>query len=850
MRTLFTWIAFFLLFFLMLALAVGPFFLPVLTFYLLYRIIPKDRTLITNFLTGPLVQIRERGIGVRVALVGLALVGTILILDGFLYKQEGEVIGGHLLILPALGLLLFLHTRIVISKVRERIQNFKRPEVETINANKEVVQTNHIGKTTPQFIGPDMRVSIGNHVLESPLIYVANAKALHGADASLFCLKSPIGAPRIEPPRFLGYWPHLSELEPHQRGNYLEWLATGRQDPDFDVGYVFIYFYGLERRALIDREDEIAIAREVLRLLSVYRNSRSFQRYATSLIIHLVMTGQIRSANWQKLVTHLLEANRGDVDDEMRQFLLGLLVVQNAPLPPLWAFQMARADERTRTSVVTKRAPEEFERLFMLKFNDRIGNTLIPTKGATESEFHYHAASPSLLSHNPISRRLPVAKWPSTRGWSRQFTPVVQIWNECIDDLKGFARKVKGIKEAESIGLNHAAYQQLPEELKKETDHPLQKQWEELVDANLGDDHTTLVPVGSIASLFGIPPTRKLSTAQSRKMAEGVSELGSAIEPDPRYTKEALNWDNHVAVIKLIDGTTLPEGQGYRLAGLILQLSIEVANADGTIDEDERKAITDYLEERFMLGRNERVRLHAYFDVLEKDGPSLTGLKKGLSESLNVKQLQTLATFLVSVAAATGGIVESEIEALKKTFKTIGLKVDEIADILSTTRSKFPTGPITVSAGSPAAVGEAIPPQEDTASLDLDLEFIAQLRKDTEETTELLSGLLNSSEFNAISETDGSNESISQSPMVQATAGEDLFQLPPELQSIFDAVVLKETWTREAFSELARQWGYTASAALEELNSWALDKFGDIIVEDEDPITVNTQMIAQGGYQK
>src|SRR5690606_30942127 len=112
--------------------------------------------------------------------------------------------------------------------------------------------------------------------------------------------------------------------------------------------------------------------------------------------------------------------------------------------------------------------------------------------------------------------------------------------------------------------------------------------------------------------------------------------------------------------------------------------------------------------------------------------------KKRLSERLNEKQLRALATFLVSVAAATGGIVESEVKALKKTFKTLGLKAGELDAILAKYKSKYPTEPVTVSAGTPAAVGEAIPPQEDTASVDLDLEFIAQLRKDTEETTELL----------------------------------------------------------------------------------------------------------------
>jgi hypothetical protein len=39
---------------------------------------------------------------------------------------------------------------------------------------------------------------------------------------------------------------------PGCRGAYLDWLASDRSDASCPVGYVFIYFYGLERRVLAD----------------------------------------------------------------------------------------------------------------------------------------------------------------------------------------------------------------------------------------------------------------------------------------------------------------------------------------------------------------------------------------------------------------------------------------------------------------------------------------------------------------------------------------------------------------------------------------------------------------------
>ena len=74
------------------------------------------------------------------------------------------------------------------------------------------------------------------------------------------------------------YWPSYSGIGPQARATYLDWLASGRSDKRYSVGYVFLYFYGLERRFFIDKpnedEKELLIA-EVERLLRVYGDNRS-----------------------------------------------------------------------------------------------------------------------------------------------------------------------------------------------------------------------------------------------------------------------------------------------------------------------------------------------------------------------------------------------------------------------------------------------------------------------------------------------------------------------------------------------------------------------------------------------
>lgn len=86
---------------------------------------------------------------------------------------------------------------------------------------------------------------------------------------------------------------NMSEL---QRGRYLQFLASDRtlKDAD-DIGYAFLYLYGLERRLIIDTkapgrvsdDERHAISQELLRLIDEFGPiSSSFETYAISLILY------------------------------------------------------------------------------------------------------------------------------------------------------------------------------------------------------------------------------------------------------------------------------------------------------------------------------------------------------------------------------------------------------------------------------------------------------------------------------------------------------------------------------------------------------------------------------------
>ncbi|WP_256972078.1 TerB N-terminal domain-containing protein, partial [Paraburkholderia caledonica] len=118
--------------------------------------------------------------------------------------------------------------------------------------------------------------------LPDGLVYLsgnAEANGLERAEPSLIDESLQVGREEDFTARHLPYYPTYGGASPTARSAYLNWLATGRRHPNADLGYVYLFFYGLERRAAIDARtdpaarDEIpGICAELEGLIKTYKN--------------------------------------------------------------------------------------------------------------------------------------------------------------------------------------------------------------------------------------------------------------------------------------------------------------------------------------------------------------------------------------------------------------------------------------------------------------------------------------------------------------------------------------------------------------------------------------------------
>jgi hypothetical protein len=250
---------------------------------------------------------------------------------------------------------------------------------------------------SPFWVPPGKDVTAAGYAIQGGMVYVGRGltsvcwsgqeQAL--IDPSLTVAKSG-GDCHV---RMTDYWPSYEGITPEARASYLQWLATGKADPAADIGYVFLYFYGLERRALADslndpqaKAELPAIEQEVRRLLGIYSNA-SFCNYARSFLNYLT----VQNAQLDNRVPS--SAKRSwELSAEMR-IGLGLHAKAGRSLPAEWALAWYLSAPEIRRGITVTRSPETFAQCFKAEFEKRFGDGFKLPVNKTRIKVPYRTAS-------------------------------------------------------------------------------------------------------------------------------------------------------------------------------------------------------------------------------------------------------------------------------------------------------------------------------------------------------------------------------------------------------------------------------------------------------------------------
>lgn len=670
-----------------------------------------------------------------------------------------------------------------------------------------------------QWVPAGQSVQVAGRTLPQGMFYVGTSlPTLHGDnDPCLIDPSKPVARQGDFTRRQMDYWPSYSEVTPAARAAYLDWLAGGRRHPEADIGYVFLFFYGLERRAIIDaeknpeaRDEWPVIGRELRELLAVYgERSGSFKRYAGELL------------NWVELGDHPRKLYEKPIPEFPRTYelplylrlALGYVAADGVPVPGHLALAWARLAPEVYLRTPATRCSEEFERVFLEKYANAFGPGMVLPRNRTKLKLVYRPASAGFRGYNE-----PCMSFNEVHDVSVLTAPIKKlaaVVEEATVALEPFSRYI-GRNPTERGALEGLL--QLPATL---WPAPARGAVEQLK-VRMGEGMVAL----SCQELLDTLGAKSAFTREKfASLARALESMNIAMEPDVLSGARPPKPTDKVVLFGHPPGDEpRRDSPAYRAALLTLELSSAVATADGSFGAAEITYLHQQIQSWTHLTPAHQRRLLAHLRLLATAPVTLAALKKKL-EPVELGAREAIAAFMATVAQSDGTVSAAEVKMLEKVYKALGVEPRKVfSDVHAAAAGTAPV----------AAV-----PTESTG-FRLDPAKVAALQRDSEHVASLLAGIFKEDEgpvSAVVAEVDAE-------PEAEAVRDRPRLLGLDETHETFARMLLsRPKWSREELVDIAADLELMLDGALEHVNEACLDASGMPLTEGEDPVEVNAEVL-------
>lgn len=619
------------------------------------------------------------------------------------------------------------------------------------------------------------------------------------------------------------YWPSYSGIGPQARATYLDWLASGRSDRRYSVGYVFLYFYGLERRFFVDRpgedEKELLIA-EVERLLGIYGDNRSIHGYLGT----FVDTAQAALGYGAKSEPHIERAGY-ELPLSMR-VTIGRMAREGSPIDADWLLRwyVAHPDYHLRTPAT--RAFPEFRELFGQLLDERFPEGLPVPVSRRNLRAQYRAASSEFVSDLEEY----IGQVPDISRISRPLNVAKAIVDEATDSLDKYSRFLGRHPDGRGTIEAHALLPQRLWPLFPCSEVDDLRLWAEaIIDAG------GFVPVVQVVEQLEGARPEKITKRRLTDAADALARLSVGMAPDPRFALRSPKYGEPVVLFRLPEGITVLEEVSSRYKSILVAIAVGsfIAHADDALGANEHGDLIAMIADAVDLSGTERARLRVNLDWMMAVPPDLALFRRHVKD-LPVDLSRELGQFALAMAASDGVVSAKEVSALERLYQALGLETDGIYSAIHNLTS--PDDPVTVLQSGEREQGFVIPPRPDESStVTLDAERIASVMANTERVSSILGEIFQE------------NEGEPEEEVAEATSSDDrgFAGLDARHSAFLGELLVQPHWEQDQYQTLARQFQLMPAGALETLNEWALDHFDDLLLEEEQGFSVNQDIKAQ-----
>ncbi len=655
------------------------------------------------------------------------------------------------------------------------------------------------------------------------LIYVG--QNLPGADTEYWLepglinptLPTTTAAPG-EPPA--GYWPSYDRLSAGHRGSYLDWLAGPRRISEADQSYLFLYFYGLERRLLFDAKHDSNAAAERGTLVAELRRMGgettddqhgSFVNYLTNLLDFIAAQDQLAGVGDTEPPR---EKVGWDVPMALR-LMMGEVAAAELPLPAELATSWVLTSPEAYLRTPAERCAPEFADLFDLRYREHFDEGL---------------TLPSIpllsLRYRPASRGLDEVdeqtKLPDVCQSTTLIEPLRELGRDCCTELDAYSRWLG--RNPEGAGFKSTAL--LPAPLLAKADNPQLGSLRDRLEQLSSSEKPWLIEGAELIDLWS-PESDKLPKKEAVMVAQLLEKLGYGIEPDQRFGGPALKRETLAVLFRGQAGDPRAPSPAYAAASLLLHLLAAVAAADGVVSKDEEEMLESHIHGARELYEGERHRLRAHAQWLVHSPPKPSSLRRQL-ETLGPDERRGVAHAVTTLAAADGEIDPAEVKTLQKIFSLLDLDPESVYSDLHAITSG--DEPVVVREGRPEKAGRPIPPRPDAGERrGLDRNAIDEKIEETAAVSSLLAGIFVEPEDEP-------------EPLASEPATADANGLDRGSATFLEELSKQESWSRQDVEQLAARLDLMVDGTLESLNEIAFDLCGAPLAEGEEPIEVDLEI--------
>lgn len=700
------------------------------------------------------------------------------------------------------------------------------------------------------WVPPGQSVSVNGYDIPSGMVYVgtelSSVQEYQGTDASLIDPTLDVDASQLDPEGTrTSYWPSYSNIDEGCRATYLEWLANGRRDPNIDIGYVFLFFYGLERRLLFDaarsnqaRAEISRILTEVEELLEVYGEDGSFSGYATRFLNVVRAQHQPESLTEITHTTHRREIPLGI------RMKIGRKIAEGGPLDPEIVFEWFEQASDTYMRTPGTRCEEEFKLLFLAKYAERFD-------GGLPGEI---TEIPLTVSYRPASRSLPnmddvtVENIPEISEASEALEAMQELANECCDELDSYSRHIGRTDDRDSLEALSFLPTFILEQRKSESVTNLLESIETVLDGS--DMAETKLDV--LLDHWPVESGKDVKKRDLRRLANLLEKLGFGMEPDARFSAPSRGWGDDAVIYRL------PPESGAKVSDitegirLIQKLAVKIVLSNDEVAPEQTDYLVENLGSFLELGESDQKRLDANRRWLILDSPTLHGVRQR-AEDLPEEQKPKIAKFLTALACSDGIIDSDEIDALSKIYPMLGLDEEMVhthLDQLQTSPPEADDEPVTIQKAESTSEEYEIPQPEteedeeepQPEEIELDQERVNKTLEESREVGEFLADIFEDDEDDIDQEPPQLEDQDLDSESESGSNHTDIEPLDDDHHQFLATLSQKQQWDREEVDELAREQGLFPAAALEMINDHAFELVETPVIEGTDEIMVDEEV--------